>query len=166
MKTKQTLIIAILAIAAIAGVMSLNLQMTAAVQPTTTVIDFSAETANDQIIMKKDQTLVIPFDIIAYKEKSLNVKVGVVEVGEEPQFYARGEEKLPSGIVAAVSKRVVQLPSETDSGSAIRDTELVTVTTKPDAKAGTYTLGLILYAENSDGSGTYSIKYFRIDVQE
>ena len=162
MNRKQILFVAIVAaIGVVSSGLVLYAPQTVADLSLDNPTDFSAQ-IEDPIVMKKGETKIIPVDIFAPNEKSLDLKIGLVEFGQESAFQQYGEEKLPDGISASVNKKLEKLEAGTEKGIDKRDTILVSITTSPTIKTGTYTLGLTLV--RSDGA--FVTQYFRVSVQE
>lgn len=164
--------IAIVAVVAVAVGFAVNQQLTTAtttVGPTPIIgIDFTVETpSEDPIIMKKGEIRTIPLNIMAPRDKPLNLKVGVVAENDDTLFISTGQQKLPEGISAVLDKANVNLPAEAVKSDLPRDQIQMTLSISPSIKTGLYTLGIVLVTDDQGTGHPASVtKYLRIQVQE
>jgi hypothetical protein len=169
---KIPLIVVIVAVTAVAIGFVVNQQLTTAtitVGPTPIVgIDFGVETPQeDPIMMKKGETKIIPLNIMAPRDKPLNLKVGVVGENDDTLFILTGQQKLPAGISVILDKNNVNLPVETVPSNLPRDQIQMTLSVSPSIKTGLHTLGIVLVTDDQGTGHPASVtKYLRIQVQE
>ncbi|MBI5146454.1 MAG: hypothetical protein HZA84_04465 [Thaumarchaeota archaeon] len=135
-------------------------------EPMTTEVDFSAEIQDEPILVKKGQSVIIPVDIYAPNEKSMNFKVGTTEVGQEATFALTDKAKLPDKISAKLDKKDIHLIANTEKGLAKRDQINLTLDVDPNAKTGLQTMSFILSLDRGNGNISQSIEYFQVNVQE
>jgi hypothetical protein len=121
-------------------------------------IDFYLEPEKpeqDYIVLKKGETKVIPFNLIAPSEASLHLRLSVVH-----EYVI--DEKLPAGLSATLDKSEILLSAQPEREQfAVREKVYLTLTADREMKEGLYEL--VLQAESSDGRG--SGKNIRVQVQ-
>lgn len=112
------------------------------------------EPGQDYIVLKKGETKVISFNLIAPSEASLYLRLSVVH-----EYVI--DPKLPAGLSATLDKNEVLLSPQPESEQfAVREKVYLTITADREMKEGLYEL--VLQAESSDGRG--SGKNLRVQV--
>lgn len=151
--------------AAVSGFVAYQQLVTASEIPIS-IIDFSVQLPENNVVMKKGETRVITADVLAPREKPLNIKVGIVEADKESVFEITGRQILPEGILATVDKASVSLPAEATKGIAKRGQLTITLTTLPETKAGFYSLSIVAFSDTLDtGKASASGAYLTVEVQ-
>lgn len=166
--SKKQIYFSIATVAAIfvVGTFIVNEQYASASLHTTQVIDYTGDVPNHVYTMKKGQTLIIPVSIMAAKEKSYDLKVGVTSAGTENIFAITGNETMPQGITATVDKKVINLQATTEKGIAQRDSVNMTIIVNPDAQVKKYPLSFVLSNDLGNGVTSHTATYVYINVQQ
>lgn len=127
-------------------------------------IDFSVTLAEQDIVVKKGQTVKVPILIESGKETEKVLSLSIIARGDVPDSSELQLSLDKDSVV--LSKSDINEQQATGSGDLIiRDGGFLTVTASPTAKAGTYEYGLEASYEDASG-GMGAGQLFRVTIVE
>lgn len=159
--TKKLMYITAILVATIVGAFGVSHAIQAE-KPQISEMDYALSIPTGDIVMKANETRVIPIGVDYPQEKALHVTAGVTIPRNEAAFISTGDAKLPLGISAALDQKVVDLPATASIGSVIRDTLNLKISISPDAQPGKYQLAVLMFEENGQGSS----RYINLEIQK
>ncbi|MDE2591168.1 MAG: hypothetical protein KGL95_16040 [Patescibacteria group bacterium] len=159
--TKKSVYIAAILVVAIVGAFGASHAIQTE-KPQVTEIDYALSIPTGDIVMKANETRVVPIGVYYPQEKALNATAGVTVPRNEAMFIATGDAKLPSGISAVLDQKEVNLPATASTGSVIRDTLNLKISVSHDTQPGKYRLAVLMFEENGQGSS----RYINLEVQK
>lgn len=159
--TKKSIYVTAILIAAIASAFGVSHAILPE-KPQVSEMDYALSIPVGTIVMKTNETRVIPLGVDYPQEKSLHVTAGVTIPHNESLFIETGNSKLPPGISAVLDQKTIDLPTTASTGSAIRDTLNLKISVSPDAQPGKYQLAVLMFEDNGQGSS----RYLNLEVQK
>lgn len=128
-------------------------------------VDFSAMLAEQDIVVKKGQTVKIPILIESERETEKVLSLSIIARSDVPDS-TEIELSLDKGSVV-LSKNDIKDQEQSGSGRVIRDAGFLIISTSTTAKAGTYEFGLeASYEDNASGEGMGTGQVFRVTIVE
>lgn len=127
-----------------------------------TVVDFTANVPDGPFAIKKGETKVIPIDIIAPRNKDVNLQMYVSET-DPSQPGPPQEQKFLPGMSASMGKNSIKVSPEAGTGSnvgtdyVVHDNASLSITASKDAAVGQHMISVTLFEDGSNGQKFISI---------